>query len=413
MRKLRCALCLLCLLLLIPALLHARRILPLDTRPMVAEKYAGWTGVLNLWVFEGWTSGNGSITSWLNPCVASFEKKHPGVYIQPQYVDADAIATMGDSGILPPDMLLLPPNLLATTDNLLPLTVSSGVRPALRHSGKWNGSIFATPVALGGYLWAWNSAMTEALPDTWRDASIALSIPVPQPWRRWDVALLALCSGRYAMSAGNETSDVNTPPSFEVELGLAGGKTIAPTASPAPRPDATLSRQLPSDFQYDDDAWRHFINGDTAAMPVTQREIRKLQALSEQGKGPDWRLCPGDNPFTDQLLSLAIINRPDAPQCRALCGEFLDWLLSDESQSTLYRAGAFAVTDSPSGYNASDPLAIMDAALRDPSLCVPKIFDVQWVGKAEGIVRKFTSGTGVAPDLWAELRHILAENTNN
>ena len=48
MGKLRVCLCLLCLLLLIPALLQARRILPLDTRPLVAEKYAGWTGVLNL-----------------------------------------------------------------------------------------------------------------------------------------------------------------------------------------------------------------------------------------------------------------------------------------------------------------------------------------------------------------------------
>jgi hypothetical protein len=92
MRKLRAALCLSCLMLLIPALMQAHRILPLDTRPLVSEKYAGWSGVLSLWIFEGWPCGNGSIAPWLNQCVASFEKAHPGVYVQPQYVDAGAIA---------------------------------------------------------------------------------------------------------------------------------------------------------------------------------------------------------------------------------------------------------------------------------------------------------------------------------
>ena len=61
MRKLRAALCLSCLMLLIPALMQAHRILPLDTRPLVSEKYAGWSGVLSLWIFEGWPCGNGSI----------------------------------------------------------------------------------------------------------------------------------------------------------------------------------------------------------------------------------------------------------------------------------------------------------------------------------------------------------------
>jgi len=53
MRKVRILACLTALALLVPLWLHARRILPLDTRPLVAEKYAGWRGVLRLWVFEG------------------------------------------------------------------------------------------------------------------------------------------------------------------------------------------------------------------------------------------------------------------------------------------------------------------------------------------------------------------------
>ena len=143
-------------------------------------------------------------------------------------------------------------------------------------------------------------------------------------------------------------------------------------------------------------------------MLVTQREIRRLQSLSEQGKGPDWKLCPGDSAFTDQLLSLAILNQPDDDPRRTLCLDFLAHLLSDECQSSLFRAAAFAVTDVHSGYDTSDPLAIMDAMLHDASLCVPRMFDGRWSATAEAIVRKYTSNTDEAPALWGQLRDILS-----
>ena len=221
MRKLRSALCLLCLLLLIPALLQAHRLLPLDTRPLVAEKYAGWAGVLNLWVYEGWPCGKGSIIPWLNHCISSFERTHPGVYIQPQSVDAGAIASMNDSGIIPPDLLLFPPDLLTTPEGLLPLDTPPSLRTALCHCGEWNGETYAIPVAMGGYLWAWNAERIDGIPDSWQDTDAILSVPTPQSWRRWDAALLSLCSGKYATEADSDEATKATPPPLgEVELGL-------------------------------------------------------------------------------------------------------------------------------------------------------------------------------------------------
>lgn len=413
MGKPRTILCLLCLVLLIPALLQAHRILPLDTRPLVAEKYAGWTGVLNLWVHVGWPCGSGGISPWLNPCIADFEKRHPGVYVQPQYVDAGAIATMNDSGIIPPDMILFPPNLLATPEGLTPLPDLQQIRPVLRRCGAWHGVNYAASVAMGGYVWAWNADLLDALPDSWRDIDAALSVPAPQEWRRWDAALLALYSGRYVPDEPGSAPEIAPTPVGEVALGLTEEKTPAPTPSPTPQPSVALPRRLPTGFQYDDDAWRHFINGESAAMPVTQREIRRLQALSEQGKGPRWKLCPGDNAFTDQLLCLAILEHPEKQAQQELCLDLLEWLLSDECQSTLCRAPAFAVTDAASGYGASDPLAVLDAALRNQGTTAPRIFDNQWVARAEEIVRKFASDTGEAPALWGRLREILTENTND
>ena len=91
---------------------------------------------------------------------------------------------------------------------------------------------------------------------------------------------------------------------------------------------------------------------------------------------------------------------------------FLAWLLSDPCQSNLYRVSAFSVTDASSGYGSSDPLAIMEAALRDSQLLVPRMFDSHWVARAEEIVRKFTSDYEDAPILWEQLRETLSINTN-
>lgn len=408
MRKLRNALYLLSLLLLVPALMFARHVLPIDTRPLVAEKYAGWSGVLNLWIYESWPCGSGHISPWLNQCITGFEKAHPGVYVQPQLVDAGAITSMNDSGIPLPDMLLFPPNLLASPKGLLPMTTPEELRPSLCHSGQWDGTAYAIPVVMGGYLWALNTDLIDTLPDSWHDTDAVLSVPPPEPGRRWDAALLGLCAGRFAPSDPGSTT--KTAPSYagEVELGLAGGETPVPTASPAPNLSTPSCRRLPTDFRYDEDAWRHFANGESAAMPVTQREIRRLQALSDQGKGPQWQLRPGDYGFTDQLLAMAIVDRAENADRHALCDDFIAWLLSDTCQSTLYRACAFAVTDVSSGYNASDPLSILDNLLRDSRLSVPRIFDRQWVSDAEEIVRKFTANIEEAPTLWLELRELLA-----
>ena len=408
MRKLRNALYRLSLLLLVPALMCARHILPIDTRPMVAEKYAGWSGVLNLWIYESWPCGSGHISPWLNQCITGFEKAHPGVYVQPQLVDAGAITSMNDSGIPLPDMLLFPPNLLASPKGLLPMTTPEGLRPSLCHSGQWDGTAYAIPVIMGGYLWALNTDLIDTLPDSWRDTDAVLSVPPPEPGRRWDAALLSLCAGRFAPSDPGSTT--KSAPSYtgEIELGLAGEETPVPTASPSPNLLTPSCRRLPTDFHYDEDAWRHFANGESAAMPVTQREIRRLQALSDQGKGPQWQLRPGDYGFTDQLLALAIVDRAENADRHALCDDFVAWLLSDTCQSTLYRASAFAVTDVSSGYSASDPLAILDNLLRDSRLSVPRIFDRQWVSDAEAIVRKFTANIEEAPTLWLKLRELLA-----
>lgn len=404
MRKLRPILCALCLALLIQLLVRAHRALPVDTGPLVAEKYAGWSGVLRLWVFEGWPCGGGSAIPWLNRCIERFERQHPGVYVQPTCVDAGALAAMNDSGIPKPDLALFPPGLLDSPEGLSPLAARGGIRAALSRCGVAGGTTYAVPVLAGGYGWAINAALLGEVPGSWRDIDVCPAVPEAEPWRRWDAALLALCAAQRPRGGGS----AEATPGMGLDLGLAPSETPAPT--PAPDVDAPACR-LPAGFRFDADAWRRFINGEAAAMPVTQREIRRLQALSAQGRGPDWQVACGCG-FTDQLLCLAIPEKPDGDPRLSLCVAFMDWLLSDECQGMANLAAAFSVTEAASGYPQGDPLGTLEAALRDDGLAAPGCFGSDWQTAAEDIVREFVEGGGDSRQLWAGLAGRMIQKAN-
>lgn len=402
MGKYRSAACAACLLLLVPLLVRGARVLPADSRPLVAEKYAGWSGVLRLWVEEDCPVDSGGLMAWLNGRIARFEKRHPGVYVQPQAVDAGALSDFMDSGIRPPDLILFSPGTLDGPEGLMALDVPAALRTELAHCGSWNGDIRAVPVAMGGYLWAWNAAKLDGIPNTWRDSDARLAVLPPDGARHFGAALLALCSGRYSEET-NAEREVELP---GVDLGLGGQATPAPT----PVPTGTLACELPEGFRFDEAAFRRFTGGEADATVVTPREVRRLEALSEKGRGPDWRLSPGSAAFTDQLLCLGIVEKADGQA--ELCRAFLDCLLEDEAQTALSAAVAFPVTDAPSGYGAGDALAILDAALRLPGLVAVNALDKTWPKSADGIVRKFLSGDGESPDLWRALAGLLTENPN-
>lgn len=392
MRKLRTALCLILLALVGLLLPSARRALPQDNRALVARKYDGWSGVLRLWVCEGWQPGAGSFAGWLNRCASVFEKRHPGVYVQPQIVDAGAIASMNDSGILPPDMLLFPPGVLEAPRGLMPLDIDAGPRPSLAGVGAAGGRTFAVPVAMGGYAWVYNAGLIDDIPPDWRDAGPA--VPPDDAGHSYGAALLSLCAESHADGAADHP-DVEAP-------GLDLGLPAAANAS---------SRALPEDFDFSGTASRDFINGKAPALLATPRELRRLQALSDQGRGPDWRL--GETAaFTDQLLCMAVTDRPGAEARQALCLRFLETLLDDDCQGMLASVGAFAVTDAPSGYAVGDPLGDMDAAMRGDGLRAPRCFGAAWKNSAEAIVREFIAGEADADALWAALNAELYQNPN-
>lgn len=362
---------------------HLAGRLPPQTQGLIEEKYAGWSGVLRVWVCEGWENGSGTFSGWLDRCISRFEKTHAGVYVQTKTVDESVMRAWRTSGVRAPDMLLFAPGMLDSSDGLC--SVSGNVREPLKSAG----SDHAVPVAMGGYAWAVNhTALTEIPRDMTELRAASLS---EEDWRCWPAAVLALCSGAASSDAPGE---VHLP---GVDLGLTG------KAARTPQPNVRTLKPctLAEDFSFDAGALKRFANGELDAIPVTVREIAYLSRLSERGRGPDWSVAlSGSFAFSDQLLLLAVADAEDedAAARRELCMEFLNTLLQPECQKALSSCGAFSVTDEPTGYAAGDPLAEIDAFLRDTKLYVPSAFSANWRQQWRNAAQTYLS-TGEYPNV--------------
>ncbi|MBQ9952398.1 MAG: substrate-binding domain-containing protein [Clostridia bacterium] len=312
MKKARCALCWAVILLCLPGIFISAGRLPPDNRPLVAKKYGGWSGVVRIWAFEGWSDG---ASGWVRRCAAAFEKAHGGVYIEIKSVGAEDVRALGREGVLPPDMVLFPPGLMDGVSGLAPVG-SLPVRGSLLGAGQG----FAAPAALGGYGWAVNEAAEGA------------AVPADEEWRRWSRAAAALGEPE----ASIEEIEFEPP---GIDLGLPASSSIS-------------------------DPMKEFMNGRLGAVMVTQKEIARLNRLSDQGRGPEWTLRPGT--WTDQILYMAV--PANGGERQRLAMEFLHHLLSDECQRQLTYAGLFPVTDAAAGYAPGSAMERMDAALRSDRL---------------------------------------------
>lgn len=382
------------LIFLITAIPAIRNELPPPRKDLISEKYSGWNGVLRLWIYEGWAPGAGSLSSWMNKCIASFEKKHEGVYVQPQYVDRSAMATIGENGIIMPDMILFPPALFEMPAHLLPFENDSP-RSTLSRCGGWHGINYAAPVAMGGYAWAHR---LSSLPGTLEHESV--SAPMNDFNHHWSAVITALCSGRYEE---NHKENLSLPGDMDLGLSIIN-ETPAPSATPMPESESLLPCRLPQNFAQEAGAYTQFINNNITVLSVTQREIRRLENLSDQGKTEDWRLAVSGTPFTDQISMMAVTERAGERGAQTLCEAFIDHLLSEECQAQLHRAGAFSVTDTFSGYPVYDSFNIIEEFLRREDLIAVSAFGTGWISAMDNIAGKFFSGNMDAWALMDEMR---------
>ena len=362
---------------------RAFRALPVPRHELVEAKYAGWSGVLRLWVLEDMPCG--ALTGWLNACAASFERAHPGVYVQAEPIAADALRQLRTSGVNPPDLILFPPGLLPSGEGLFPIALDSAVAQTLREpllsAGVWQGEVRAVPVAMGAYVWAYDRAQLPSLPENWADSDVSLVLPEDEDFRAWSAAVLALCSG--------QTTAADAPAELPgLDLGLPDAPTPSPTRAEPPA-EAGEPCRLPADIRREEGIYSKFTSGELPVLPATQRELVRLSLLSARGRGPDWQTAmPGKYALADQLALLALVDAPrsHAQERRTLCEALLAHLLAPESQQALAKARAFSVRGDVAVYEGRAPLAQTESSLKNKELLVPSAFDTAWRGGAAALL---------------------------
>lgn len=387
----------------------------------VREQYTSWTGVLRLWKCEGWQAGNGSLTGWLNACIEKFEKRNPGVYVQMTDVSAETMAEFMSAGANPPDLILYAPGMLDAPYHLVQMEAEMPLRKTLNAFGTWQGARYAVPVALGGYVMAVNSELLPETAGNWRELSViekkdrnqqipVLNAPADGAYTSWSAALISMFAGSCEQSG----TDAPAPVGDGIDLGLMPGK-----AEPTERPDENhpeaipnaLPIQLPGDFRKTVSVYQRFASGEIAAMPVTQREIRRLQLLADTGKAPDWRAESIGLLFTDQaaLVSAVAYEREDGKERQSLCMDLIHLMLTAEMQSKLTASRAFPVIDLPPLYGNQAGMREIEMALSGDDLLTPPAFGDEWREYAARLMDETGAGEGTQ-EAYERIREMMSRN---
>ncbi|MDL2206256.1 hypothetical protein LJC33_05025 [Eubacteriales bacterium OttesenSCG-928-N13] len=367
--------------------------LPDASESMVARRYDSWSGVLRIWVCTQWQPGSGSFVPWLNKVSSSFQRKHPGVYVQVQPVTSKLLTSFAEGDVSPPDMLLFAPGMLSSAENLLALNERNELRATLVDAGRYQGTPYAVPVAMGGYAWATNARLIDGsplddqiqlpAPAKKGDPYYLMDAPMDTDGVCWSGALMSLL--QYIPSAENEQI-ARTLVGEGLDLGLESVETPAPTP-PAPVLPSELFHPspVPDDFRQLDSVLNHFRSGKLAAIPVTQAEIRKLDALSEQGRAPEWEIMPGIEQYTDQLALFSIVNyeRNHLAERQALCVAYLNLLLGEDAQTQLSSIRALPVVNISPIYSGQSAMAQLAHSYSAEMLICPNAFDTGFRERAK------------------------------
>ena len=205
----------------------------------------------------------------------------------------------------------------------------------------------------------------------------------------------AIATGGYILVENPSAAGTAIPGKYAAPL-IAMAEDI-----PVELPDSAMDLGLPASagieaIEFDEDAFRRFMNGELGRTIVNQSELARLIDLRENGRGPDWQcVVQGRYCWQDQQLMLGIRAEDERGE---LCADFLKLLLSDDQQAKLASIGAFPVTGI-SAYDSFSPYLLMEQQLRSTTPLFEKSeHSAQY---AEALVRKLSSGS-ITPEAAAE-----------
>ena len=310
------------------------------------EQPLSYQGVVEMWNVESFEGGVGSREAWLINRAAKFEAANKGLFVHITTLTVEQLTAKLDEG-QSFDMICFSRGVGdVVKEQLAPFTGSVGaVKDNYLISGQLEGKQYAVPLYSGVYCLF---ARTEQLSAD-RLLSDALSAKYTRKIGKNTVELKPLTCG---------FTPYNSPLSA---LALSGGKG-----------KASVDEQI---TQYQ--AYEQFVANKTAVTLLgTQRDMYRLSQRESNAKIENLCFAPLTG-YTDLVQYVAISS--SAGDKAQSCEKFTEYLISEQSQSTLVNLSMFSVLDAT--FYTADRYAQCESSLG--SAYVPNVF-----GDAEAIANQ-------------------------
>lgn len=291
------------------ALLWALPSLP--TRPQsVAPNY--YSGVVEMWNVEAFEGGSGSRENWLIGRAAKFEAAHKGLFVHVTSLTYEqAVAKLAEGRRF--DIICFTRGMGSKLNGLLaPLDVDCGqVCANFAASGQVGNAQYAVPLYSGAYCLF---ARSEQLAQD-RLLSDALTATYTRKIGKNSLDLQPLLCG---------FTPFNSP---LTALAMSGGKGKAGA-------DESITQYM---------AYERFVANKTAVTLLgTQRDMYRLAQRESNGKIDALSFAPLGG-YTDLVQYLGVA--ADCGDKAASCNEFVQYMISAETQQTLVELSLFTVLD--------------------------------------------------------------------
>lgn len=318
----------------------AARTAVVDVKEKLKPEKAAWEGVITVGIVPSFPTVN--VDGWLNACFRGFEKQEGNVLVSLRELTEVGVRTGAAAGTLP-DVLLVGLNVLDDPANyFVCMEGETTVREDLRGAGTVEQTRYAVPLAMGGYALLGNRRLLDTVgwsPELGFEETMALLT-------QKDMAL-----------AAPQMAYTDPAQAFS-RMGEAGQVRVD-------------SERIHSKI------WPDFVIEEKYVFYVcTQREIKRMQTLQSAGKGFETVLVvPKGRAYTDQVLlggmvrpELTAVHADDENNRAEWIGRLFRYLLAEEQQRELTRAGLFSVTQEEAIYEEGTQMAALEMSLRQVQL---------------------------------------------
>ncbi len=289
------------------------------------EKYfrggrAEYQGIITLWNVDGFEGGSASRSSFLERVSRLFEKENIGAFIKVENMTEDEMLANLKAGIYPSLFSFSKGSAGYLKDKMQVLPdLSKSVMTNFYSSGLLGGKLLACPWAAGGYALLTSSERIEAAQKEVGDLrSLAFELAHDISYKKSTKHIYSLTFGAKAINAFSRVFD-------------KGAESLAASG--------VIDKAYLSQSTYE--AYESYALEKAMMLLGTHRDIFRLENRVMMGKESDLIVQPIGE-YTDMVCYMSILATD--PKIKAVCEDFVRFLVSESMQKDLARIGLLSVS---------------------------------------------------------------------